>query len=197
MAGVLLYPALPNQIASHWNAAGEANGFQSKFWGVFLVPAMMIVFFFLRLITLRIDPLKQNIESFKKYYDGFWIGINVFFLYIYGLTLAWNLGYRFNFTGMIIPAMSVLFYGIGIMMEQSKRNWFMGIRTPWTLSSDIVWSKTHKLGGVLFKIAACLSLFGMMFQGDIAILCVLVIPILLASVTTVIYSYIEYRKQQK
>lgn len=194
LAGIFLYPLLPAEISSHWNTTGEANGSLPKFLGVFLLPLIMIGLFLLRLIILRTDPFKENIASFKAYHDGFWIILFLFFWYLFGLILAWNLGQRFNFTTMLIPAISILFYAIGIVMEHSKRNWFLGIRTPWTLSSDLIWDKTHTLGGKLFKIAAALSVLGILTQSAITRMLLLIAPLLIASLMTVIYSYVEYSK---
>lgn len=193
-AGAFIYPRLPDRIASHWNAAGVANGTMSKGWGIFLVPLIMMGVFLLRLIILHTDPLKKNIESFKGYYESLWIALFIFFAYIFGLTMSWNLGYRFNFTVAIIPAMAMLFFVIGLVLEKSKRNWFLGIRTPWTLSSDAVWEKTHKLGGFLFKIAAAISLLGLFSRDATITIIALIVPIITAAVVTVVYSYVVYKK---
>jgi uncharacterized membrane protein len=191
--GTFYYPQFPAKIASHWGASGEANGYMGKFWGIFLMPLIMLVMLAVYLIIPLIDPLKSNIKEFRKYYNGFWVLIELFFLYIFSLTIIYNLGYTFNFTYAILPAMSALFFFIGSFLQKVKRNYFIGIRTPWTLSSDIVWDKTHKLGGRLFQISAIISLLGLFVSGDAMIL-VLLLPILLATVITIVYSYLEYKK---
>ena len=184
---------LPEQIASHWNAAGKANGYMGKFWGIFLLPAVMAGMFLIYFFIPKLDPLKKNIDLFRSTYNSFWIWMFAFFAYIFGLSIMWNVGYIFNFTIAIVPAIAALFYIIGGVLEKSKRNWFVGIRTPWTLSSDIVWDKTHKLGGKLFKIVAIVSLLGM-FVPDSYIIGMTVIPVVLVTVVTMLYSYLEYRK---
>jgi uncharacterized membrane protein len=105
----------------------------------------------------------------------------------------WNTGSRFNFTTAIVPAMAVLFFCVGAFLKNLKRNWFMGIRTPWTLSSDVVWDKTHQLSGKLFKAAAIISLLGLFFQSNVVIF-LIIIPVILAAVISVVYSYLLYRK---
>lgn len=194
LAGVVLYPQFPDQIASHWNAAGEVDGYMDKFWGIFLFPVVMVVVFALYAVIPRIDPLKANIESFRSEYNVLWLGIGVYFAYIFGIAMAWNLGYRFDFVIAMVPAMAVLFYMIGAVLEKSKRNWFMGIRTPWTLSSDVVWDKTHRFGGKVFKLAAVLSLVGLFVDSVVAVW-LIIVPIMVASLGTVIYSYIIYRQE--
>lgn len=194
LVSIFLFPSLPEHFTSHWNTLGQANGSMSKFWGTFLVPFLMCGFYLIRFLILRADPFKQQLESLRRYHDGFWIMLFFFFVYVDSLILSWNLGHRFNFTFMLIPALSLFFYGIGIVLEKSKRNWFMGIRTPWTLSSDIVWDKTHALGGKLFKIAAALSCTSLLFHNEIVMVALLVVPLFAASLVSVFYSYREYTK---
>lgn len=186
---------MPDKFASHWNIQGQVDGYMSKFWGLFMMPfislGMLILFFALP----RIDPLKKNIEDFRNYYDWFIILILLFLVYIYKLTILWNLNYKFNMGQMLIPAFAVLFFYSGILLEKSKMNWFIGIQTPWTLSSESVWEKTHKLGGLLFKISAVLSLVGVAFP-SYAFYFVLG-PIILSTIYIVYYSYAEYSKENR
>lgn len=190
--GIYFYQQMPVQIASHWNEKGEVDGYMSKFWGVFLMPIISVIMYLMFLMIPKIDPLKANVEKFRKYFDSFIIILMLFLLYVYILTVFWNLGLRFNMMLFMLPAMSILFYYCGILVERAKRNWFIGIRTPWTLSNDKNWEKTHKLGGKLFKIAAVISLSGIIFP-SYAIL-IFIVAIGLAGLYPMIYSYLEYRK---
>ena len=157
LAGVF-YPFMPELMASHWNAKGEADGTMSRFWGLFLFPLVSLSITVLLLAIPKIDPLKANIQKFKSYYYGFIISFLVYFLYIYILTLVWNFGWKFNFSQMIIPGIGILMFIVGVLTSKAKRNFFIGIRTPWTLSSDEVWNRTHRLGGKMFKIAGIIIL---------------------------------------
>jgi uncharacterized membrane protein len=93
------------------------------------------------------------------------------------------------------PAFAILFYYTGILIENAKRNWFIGIRTPWTMSSDKVWDKTHKVGGKLYKIAGVVTLLAIFFE-TYAIY-IIVVPLIMVSIYTVVYSYFEYQKEIK
>jgi len=192
VVGLYLYSQMPEQMASHWNASGEVDGYMSKFWGLFLMPIVLIGMLLLLWLVPKIDPLKKNVEKFKKYFDIFILLITLFLFYIHLLTLGWNLGYTFNMTRLMVPAMAILFFYIGILVEKAKRNWFIGIRTPWTLSSDIVWDKTHKITGKLFKIAAVISLLGMI--DNKYSIWFLLVPIFAVVIYSFIYSYVEYKK---
>ena len=191
--GIYLYPQMPESMPSHWNAAGQVDGYMPKFWGLFLLPLMEAGFFLLFLAIPRIDPKKANIQKFRKYFDRFIALIMGFFLYIYLLTLLWALGFTFQFIFAMVPAFSILFYYAGVLTENAKQNWFIGIRTPWTLSSEKVWDKTHKLGGKLFKAAAIIGLAGLLVP-DYAIWLV-IIPVVFVAAYTIVYSYVEFQKE--
>ena len=186
---------MPEKMASHWNTKGEVDGYMSKFWGLFLMPIILLGLFLLYVLIPKIDPLKENIAKFRKYFDGFIVLITLFLFYIYLLSIAWNLGKRFNMGQMMMPALGMLFYYCGILTENAKRNWFIGIKTPWTLSSERVWDKTHKIGGKLFKAAGLIAFLGIFFP-NYAFYFILV-PALLVAFYTIIYSYFEYQKETK
>ena len=193
--GIVCYPQAPNIMASHWNAQGQADGYMPKFWALFLMPIITAVMFLLFLVIPRIDPLQANIKKFENYFHGFVLLIILFLFYVYILTILWNISVKFNMTYSILPATGLLFYYIGILLKNAKRNWFIGIRTPWTLSSDIVWDKTHKIAAKLFKVAGIIAMLGI-FAGEFAVLFVMV-PVICAAIYTISYSYFEYQKLPK
>ncbi len=192
LAGVLLWNQLPQQMASHWNDADQVNGYMGKFWGIFMVPVMMAGLTLLFFAIPSIDPLRQNIRDFRGLFNIFIVLFNVFLAYVYALTLAWNMGHTgFHMSLMIVPPIGLLFILIGLGLRKAKRNYFIGIRTPWTLSSDEVWEKTHKLGGLLFAAAGVVTLLGIAFPKQSFFL--LILSIVAASLISVIYSYLLYR----
>ncbi len=190
-AAVYFYPILPASMASHWNYDGVADGFMNKFWALAILPIVMLVILILSVVLPKLDPLKANILSFKKYYEILWLGLMIFMAYLFVLQLLWNLGYKFDFTLCLTPAMSGLWLLLGLILGKTKRNWFMGIRTPWTLSSDNVWDKTHHLGGKLFIAVGLISLLGLVWPDKLVWLTLL--PILIVVILLVVYSYWLYR----
>ena len=197
IAGALLWNQLPEQMASHWNTNDEVDGYMSKFWGVFLMPLITLGMFGLFIALPNMDPLKANIASFRGAFNLFIVLITLFLLYIHGLTLAWSLGYQsFKMSTMMLPFMGILFIFIGYLLKQAKRNFFIGIRTPWTLSSDTVWDKTHQLGSVLFMVSGALAFFGSFFGGMVAFW-LLFVPLMGSTLVLMIYSYILYRNETK
>jgi uncharacterized membrane protein len=194
--GAALFGQMPDPMASHWNAAGEADGTISRFWGVFLIPVISLGVLLLFLAIPRIDPLRANIDKFKGYYYGFATVFMIYFLYIYILTMLWNLDMRFDMTKALMPAMGILFIFVGAMIRKAKRNYMVGIRTPWTLASDEVWERTHKLGGWLF-IGAGVVIGILAIFLTTATFWVLIGLILGVTVFTMIYSYVIYKKLEK
>ena len=194
--GGALFSQMPAQMASHWNAAGEADGTISRFWGMFLFPIISLGLLGLFLIIPRIDPLRANIQKFKSYYYGFIVVFLVYFFYVYILSLLWNLDLRFNMTRALMPAIGVLFLVVGLMMLKAKRNFFIGIRTPWTLSSDEVWNRTHKLGGRLFIAVGIISAILGAFLSEIAIW-VMLGMVLATGLFSIVYSYAIFHKLEK
>ncbi len=188
---IYFYPRLPNKIPMHWNLQGEVDGYMTKFWGLFLMPMVLIVMSILFILIPSIDPLKANIKRFRNYYDGFIILLFLFMLFLQGFIVLWSLGTKIRLHIVFTIGLGILFFYIGILLEHAQRNWFIGIRTPWTLSSDFVWNKTHKLGGKLFKIIGIIALLGF-FAGKHAFRFV-IIPVIIISVYLFIFSYFQYQ----
>ena len=96
----------------------------------------------------------------------------------------------------MLPFLGVLFIAVGWMLRKAKRNFFIGIRTPWTLSSDTVWDKTHQLGSNLFMASGALAIVGGFFGGMTAFW-LMFIPLIGSSLFLVVYSYVLYRGETK
>jgi uncharacterized membrane protein len=195
MAGVAVYSYLrmPEVVAVHWDAQGMANGYGSRFQAAFLLPLIMIGIAALLLVIPEIDPLKANIEKFRKDFNAFILAFALFFFYLYALTTLLNLGFQFGLNQFLVPGMGIFIYACGVLLGKARRNYFIGIRTPWTLSSDTVWAKTHVLGGVLFKLSGVISILGILAP-KLAILFLLV-PLMASSAITIAYSYIVFRQE--
>jgi uncharacterized membrane protein len=194
LSAVLLYPYAPEKMASHWNIRGESDGYMNKFWGLFFTPIITLAIIIFLLYLPKIDPM-NNFRKFNSQYEQIILVLSVFMTYIHALTLLWNFGIKFSFNRALAPAFGVLFYFIGLAIGKAKQNWFMGIRTPWTLSNAKVWDKTHKLGSELFRVCGFISLLGIFFE-KYALFFVL-FPVIVISIFLVVYSYLEWKKIRK
>jgi uncharacterized membrane protein len=193
-ASLLAAPFLPERVASHWDAKGEVNGYQTKTAFIWTMPVIMLLLALALVFLPLIDPLKASFMPVRSAYYWFVSGTMVFMLYIHGLTLAFNLGVKLNLMVWMLPAFGLLMLGAGFLLDRARPNWFVGIRTPWTLSSPSVWEKTHKLGGVLFKIVGVMILPGVFFPN--AAIWILMVPLIGVSLFLVVYSYILFRQEK-
>lgn len=197
MAGVFLWNQLPEQMASHWNANDEVDGTMPKFWGVFLMPIVTLGMFALFIFIPNMDPLKANIVEFRETFNLFIVFFVMFMLYVHTLTLIWSLGYNnFKMSTALLPIIGLMFIFIGYMLRKARRNFFIGIRTPWTLSSDTVWSKTHQLGSILFMLSGVFAMIGGFFGGMLAFW-LMFVPLIGSTLFLVAYSYVLYRNEIK
>ncbi len=191
-----VYSRMPERVASHWGVNDQVNGTMPRFWGAFLMPMIALAMLALFLVIPGIDPLKANIAAFRSTFNAFITAIIVFLLYLHVLTVIWNLGYHgFRMSMALLPAMGLLFILVGILIRQAKRNFFIGIRTPWTLSSDRVWAQTHRVGAWLFILCGVIAFFGAFASGPTAFLLVIV-PVLAATLFLTVYSWWLYREEQ-
>ncbi|MEM5813429.1 MAG: DUF1648 domain-containing protein, partial [Candidatus Aenigmatarchaeota archaeon] len=161
---IYFYPKIPERMAIHWNVKGEIDGYLPKAIGIFIIPLSLVPLFIIFYSIPKIDPLKKNIECFRKYYDIFAVLFFLFMLSFHIWIILWNVSITINPQVFLPIAFSFLFFYLSILLGNAKRNWFIGIRTPWTLSSEKVWNNTHKLGGRLFRIVAILSFVGVFFR---------------------------------
>lgn len=190
LIATIFYDSMPEQMESHWNSEWIVDWYITKFWWLYLMPFIAIIIYTIFLIIPKIDPLGDNIKKFRSSFENFKLLILLFLFYIYLLSIYWNLWNRFDMDLMILPALSILFFYIWILLSHAKRNWFIWIRTPWTLSSDKVWDKTHKLAWKLFKILSVIT-FVWIFIWDNAFNFV-IISFITFVIFLIIYSYVEY-----
>jgi len=189
-----LYPNLPDKIPTHWNGAGEIDGWGAP-WTIFLLPITAVLTYALFLIMPSIAVFRKNIKSFK-HFNSMKLVIVLFFALIYAFTLLPVFNYDINITQLIFPTISIFLIYFGVVIPTIERNFFIGIRTPWTLASDHVWKKTHQLGGKLFIIAGIIMFFFIFVPYKIFIW-LLLIKIFALIFLLFTYSYIIWKKEGK
>ncbi len=190
LATLLAYEALPATITMHWSASGVANGFAPK-WQIFFAPALSAVLTAILWALPYIDPQGRTKRS--EAYANLVVAIAFFMLVVQAAILAKNLGSALPMQALISVPLGILFIVMGIYLPRVPRNWFMGIRTPWTLSSDTVWKKTHHLGGRLFIASGVIMLLGIIFPS--AALAFILVAAIGTLLTCVAYSYFAWRAE--
>jgi uncharacterized membrane protein len=194
--GLWALPSLPEQVASHWGLSGEPDGWSSKETLVFLLPLFGVGIALLLAFVPRIDPRRA---SYELHGGTYWLLANAAVIVLSAVHVAilgFNLGWPISINQVTGIAVGGLFILIGNLMTRMRPNWFMGIRTPWTLSSDTVWRKTHRVGGYAFVLAGLL-LVAMGFVRPAWFAGVLIAAAIVAALVPVVYSYFVWRGEQE
>ena len=186
-----LYPSLPDPMPTHWNADGQVNGWMPKFWGAYFLPLLMTGMWLVFLVLPKISPHGFEMEPFLRAWGVLKVTILVLMAFIGYLVLRAAMhGGELPQTPIFV-AIGILFAVMGNLLGKVTRNFFVGIRTPWTLASEEVWYRTHRLAGKLFVIGGffvvAASLAGLRLWP-------LFVSIGVAALVPVVYSYVIYRK---
>lgn len=191
VASAVLAPELPAEMAVHFDPSGTPDRYFARPLALSFGPALAAGIAVLFAVLPRIDPLGENVAAFQRAYDAVAVATVAFVAYVHGLVLAFNLGVAVDVTVALAPALAVVYYLLGRLLERAERNWFVGLRTPWTLSDERVWERTHDRVAVLFKLAGVLAL-GALVTPSFALFW-FVGPVLVAAVAGVVYSFVSYR----
>lgn len=189
------YPHLPAQVATHFNLQGEPNGWSPPLRASLTGPVLGLVLAAVFVVLPRIDPRRANYALFGSTYWTIANSVLIFVQGVYVLTLIKALGWSVDMTRVAMFGAGGLFVLLGNLMTRIRPNWFMGIRTPWTLSSDTVWRKTHRVGGAAFVIAGlCIAATGFVpsqwtFYAAMSIA-------IAAALVPVVYSYVLWKREQ-
>ena len=195
VAAVIVYPQLPERVPIHWNIKGEIDGYGSRFTGAFAIPLLTTGIYIGMLLLPLVDPRRANYARFSTAYRAVRAGLVFFMTLLYGVTTAVALGHGINVSRVVIIALGVLFIVIGSFLPRVHANYFVGIRTPWTLASEETWHKTHRLGGPTFVVAGLVSILASFLAAPLNFW--LVIGTLLgAALIPTIYSAIIYFQQK-
>ena len=188
VAGLILWNRLPEQMPTHWNAAGEVDGWSSKPFAVFGLPVLMLAIHWLCMLGTSADPKKEN-HSGKVLHLVLWI-IPVLSVVIHAFTYAAALGYGVRMD-MIIPVIVGLVLAIvGNYLPKCKQNYTIGIKIPWTLSNEENWNRTHRFAGRLWLVCGIIIMLTGFLGGVWIFLGVVALMVL----APFIYSYILFRK---
>ena len=185
----LLYGQLPNRIPIHFGINGSADQYGDKWYAVLLMPGISLLVWALLLDLPSIDPKR---EFYKVGIGTYWLVVNLIVLFLgvihfvmLGIAAGWNI----SITQVICSAIGLLFVLLGNQFPRIQPNWFMGIRTPWTLADPEVWLRTHRFAGkVIVFGGVAIAIAGLLGAG----LHFLIVGVLLTALVPAIYSYLVY-----
>jgi uncharacterized membrane protein len=190
-----VYARLPQRVPSHWNLRGEVDGWMDKPWGALLQPAVATLMLGLLWLLPRIDPRRANVERFAEDRRLLINLIILFMAVVQVTTLGHALGWPLQVDRVVMAAVGLLLVGLGNYLPRIRSNWFIGIRTPWTMDNERVWRATHRVGGRAFVAAGLVMAVGAALPEPLrawttgaAIAVAVVVPL--------VYSYVAYRRDQ-
>jgi len=195
VATAVTYPHLPAAVPTHWDAHGNVNGWSAR-WTLFVIdPAIMAGLLLVFAVLPWLSPKHFEVDSFRSTYLYIMVAILAMVAYIHGLILAAGLSWAIDTTRAVEGGVCLLIALLGNVMGKVRRNFYVGIRTPWTIANEQVWNATHRFaaktmfaGGVLGLIAAIL---GAPFWLPITM--ILVATLLPAIHSLVLYKQLERR----
>ena len=189
-------PQLPERVTTHWGVSGEPDGWSSKRTLLVLMPLIGVGMALLMAVLPKIDPRRA---SWAQHGSTYWTLVNLvlgFFGLMHFLMVGYNIGWPIDITTVVVSAVGVLFAAIGNMMTRMRPNWFMGIRTPWTLSDDTNWRKTHRVGGYLFTAAGVVILLAALLKLP-GLVYVVIGAVAVSALVPIGYSYLLWRQSQQ
>lgn len=193
VAAFFIYPQLPDKVPSHWNIHGQVDGYSSRFFGAFFEPLLAPFLYLLLVLTPLVDPRKDNYVRFAGAYAFLRWTLLLFMYSLYIVTLLVALGYAIDTSMFVKAGVALLLTIIGNFMGQFRHNYFVGIKTPWTLANEEVWRRTHRLGGRIWVLCGlgCLALSPVSAAWSAYLYFAL---ILIMAVVPIVYSYGVYNR---
>ena len=188
LAGIILWDRLPEQMATHWNAAGDIDGWTSKPFTVFGLPLILLAAQWLCVLGTLADPKKEN-HPVKVLHLVLWI-IPVLSLVLGTITYATALGKTVRVEVIMPILIGLILAIIGNYMPKCKQNYTIGIKIPWTLNSEENWNRTHRFAGWLWTFSGIVVMLTGFFGG----FWIFMIIVLLMVLAPILYSYLLFRK---
>ncbi|MGN0416389.1 SdpI family protein [Anaerostipes faecalis] len=191
IVSIVFFFYLPDKIPTHWNIYGEIDHYGSKFT-IFMEPALIFILWMFMDILRKADPKRKNYQKFEKEYEHFKLVICLLMFALQIFTIAVTFGVPIKIDVVLPFIIGFLLAYVGNMMPKIKFNYFMGIKTPWTLNSEEVWFRTHRFAGKLWFIGGILAALSSFLPG-IGKMIVFTLIILIISITPMVYSCIIFK----
>lgn len=190
--GIVFYDKMPEQLPTHWGTNGEVDQYSSKLMALILLPCILFAVQGIAIFATKNDPRKKNISE---------SGLNIILficpilsIVINFVIIMYGLNKPINMTKIVGLVLSLTFIVLGNFIPKQRRNYTLGIRVSWALNSDDNWNATHRFGGIVMVISGVLALIGTLLFDNILFF---IIPIMVAGILPVIYSYLYYVRYEK
>tara|TARA_R110002167_G_C12655880_1_gene649514 strand:- start:314 stop:958 length:645 start_codon:yes stop_codon:yes gene_type:complete len=186
---------LPKKVPIHWNGEGEIDGYGDKV-SLILIPILLSLLTYVILILIPIIDPKGKIKNMGEKYESIKF-ILIFFMSFLALFILYSShSQTITNPNILFILIGFLFVFLGNYMKTIKPNYFIGIRTPWTLENETVWKRTHKLAGIMWFLAGILIIILSLILGKRLNRILFIVITCIISIVPIIYSYIQFKKQK-
>lgn len=194
VAAAILYPHLPSRVPIHWNIHGQVDRYGGKWTLLVILPGTMLVMMGLMAVIPWLSPRHFEVETFYATYLYMMVVIVAFLAFVHALTLWAAFSGQMNIHKAISGGACLLIALLGNVMGKVRRNFYIGIRTPWTIADDRVWNATHRLGAKTLVLGG-LTGFILALAGARLGFCL--VPVLAGALVPVIYSLVYYKQLER
>lgn len=206
MSGIAIWAMqqLPaDNIPVHWNASGVADRFSDRQEAtllLWLLPVSALITAIVFCILPQIEPMRENLVKSRKAYNAVWSASMILLLAVHaGISLmmvrsSMDQPDANEFVRVVIAGTGILYVVLGNYLPKTRQNWFLGVRTPWTLSSEYTWEKTHRLAGRLFLVAGFVCLIGAFVLNGPSLIFLVAGSTAGAALISATYSFFVFRK---
>ncbi|MFY9216947.1 MAG: SdpI family protein [Tepidanaerobacteraceae bacterium] len=191
--GYFLYPHLPEQVPSHWNMAGEVDGYSSRTFHILFFPSLILFLYLVMSFAPVLDPRPESYRKFQGVYEGFRYLMIGFLMLLYMATTLYALGYTFSIGKIVRFAIGLLLVFTGNYFGKIRHNYTFGIKTPWTLASEEVWNKTHRMSGPLWVVVGFIWMISVLIAEKLAF-AISMGSLMIVSIYGCVYSYILFQR---
>jgi uncharacterized membrane protein len=192
----LVWNELPERVPVHFNVKGEADGWAGKTALIGIIFFTTVALNLLLLIIPAIDPKRKLAYMGSKYHQLRFI--HVIFMAALSMFIIYNAINQDTFQlNILFILLGGLFVALGNYFQAIKPNYFIGIRTPWTLESETVWRKTHRLGGIIWIASGLMMIVLALFPDSGIRQALFLTTVAIMVVVPVTYSFIEFKKEQR
>jgi immunity protein, SdpI family len=192
---IAVYSRLPDRVPVHWDLSGEPNRYGSRIEGAFLLPVLMIAMYLVMQWYPSRDPRAANIAKFRGAYDTVVAAMIAFLCGVHILILGQALGWRVDITTIALVGVGAMLVIVGNLLPLARSNFIFGIRTPWTLSSEQVWARAHRVGGYAAVVAGLVTIASA-FLGRPVGLVIALTTVFVAGLIPIVYSYVLWSRER-
>lgn len=194
IANIIFYGYLPANIPIHWNIYGQIDSYMAKNIGIWLMPIISIVMVIFFKYIPSFDPKKSKYKLFQKEWNIMQTAILGFLVYMHFLMLYFAVYPGANFMNIFFVGFGTFFVLIGNYMSKIRQNYFIGVRTPWTLDNEDNWNKTHRYASWCFVITGIITIIEAFVLWLPAV--IIFSSIIISAIFPILYSFLLYKKKE-